>query len=233
LPALRVMVVADGDPDPVAMNRMRRTEPGSRPTVIAADGGAVAAETAGWLPDRIVGDADSLGVSDVARYRSLGVDVDVHPPDKDESDTELAIEAALALGHAQIRVLGALGGARIEHAIANVLLLADPRLDGRDVAIEGGASTIRRIGTREGPGSIEIRGAAGDYVSLLPLDAEVTGIRTDGLRFPLENESLTLGPTRGLSNELVGEQGTVRSASGRLLVVQTPRAAGAARGDRA
>jgi thiamine pyrophosphokinase len=227
------MVVADGDPDHVAMNRMWPAQPGARPTVIAADGGAHAAEAAGWLPDRIVGDADSLPSSDVERYRSLGVHVDLHPPEKDESDTELALEGALRLDPEQIRVLGALGGARIEHAIANLLLLADPRLDGRDVAIEGGESTIRRIGTRGGPGALELHGAAGDFISLLPLDAEVTGIQTDGLRFPLENESLTLGPTRGLSNELVGERGSVRSASGRLLVIQTPRPASASRGDRA
>ena len=224
------MVVADGDTDPHAMQRAHTPDDGSRPIVIAADGGAHAAEAAGWLPDLIVGDADSLSDSDVERYRALGVSVDVHPSEKDQSDTELALDAALARDAAEIRLTGALGGPRIEHAIANVLLLADPRLDGRDVAIERGDSTIRRIGTHDGPGSCQIRGTAGDFVSLLPLDATVAGIRTEGLRYPLTDETLTLGPTRGLSNELVGERGAVRTARGRLLVVHTPRPGQAAGG---
>jgi thiamine pyrophosphokinase len=216
------MVVADGDTDARAMQRAHTPDDGSRPIVIAADGGAHAAEAAGWLPDLVVGDADSLSDADVERYRALGVDVDLHPPEKDESDAELALVAALA-HDAEIRLTGALGGPRVEHGIANLLLLADSRLDGRDVAIESGDSTIRRIGTHHGPGSLEIRGTAGDFVSLLPLDAEVVGISTDGLRYPLIDETLTLGPTRGLSNELLGERGAVRIGRGRLLVVHTPR----------
>lgn len=224
------MVVADGDTDPRAMQRAYTLDDGSRPIVIAADGGAHAVEAAGWLPDLIVGDADSLSEFDVERYRALGVSVDLHPAEKDESDTELAMGAAAAHDVAEIRLTGALGGPRIEHAIANLLLLADPRLDGRDVAIERGDSTIRRIGTHDGPGSIEIRGTAGDFVSLLPLDAEVAGISTEGLRYPLTDETLRLGPTRGLSNELVGERGAVRAERGRLLVVHTPRPGHAAGG---
>jgi thiamine pyrophosphokinase len=224
------MVIADGDTDPRAMQRAHTPDDASRPIVIAADGGAHAAETAGWLPDLIVGDADSLSDSDVERYRALGVGVDLHPPEKDQSDTELALEAALARDVAEIRLTGALGGPRIEHAIANLLLLADPRLDGRDVAIERGDSTIRRIGTHDGPGSLEIRGTPGDFVSLLPLDAEVAGIRTNGLRYPLTDETLTLGPTRGLSNELLGERGAVHTERGRLLVVHTPRPSNATGG---
>ena len=223
MPQLKVMIVADGDPDPQAMKRAHAPDGGSRPIVISADGGAHAAEAAGWLPDLIVGDADSLSDSDVERYRALGVSVDLHPLEKDQSDTELALDAALARDAAEIRLTGALGGPRIEHAIANLLLLADPRLDGRDVAIERGESTIRRIGTHDGPGSLHIRGTAGDFVSLLPLDAEVAGISTEGLRYLLIDETLTLGPTRGLSNELLGDQAAVHTARGRLLVVHTPR----------
>jgi thiamine pyrophosphokinase len=229
---LRIMVVADGEPDLQVMKRARTSDGGYRTVVIAADGGARAAEAAGWLPDLIIGDADSLSDSEVDRFRALGVGVEVHPPVKDESDTELALEAALARAPAEIRLTGALGGLRIEHAVANLLLLADPRLDGRDVSIERGDSTIRRIGTYDGPGSLQIRGKPGDFVSLLPLEAEVVGIRTDGLRYPLMNETLVLGPTRGLSNELLGEMAAVHTLRGRLLVVHTSRSEGRPAGGR-
>jgi thiamine pyrophosphokinase len=231
LPEVRVLIVADGAPDPEVMDQMRVPAAGPRPILIAADGGARAAEDAGWLPDLIVGDADSLSASEVERYRGLGVSIFLHSPAKDQSDTELALHAALARDAAQIRLTGVLGGPRIEHAIANLLLLADPRLDDRDVAIQRGESTIRRLGTQDGPGSLEIQGRAGDFVSLLPLDAQVTGIRTNGLRFALADETLTLGPTRGLSNELLGERGDVHTTSGRLLVVHTPRSGGRTTGD--
>jgi thiamine pyrophosphokinase len=222
------MVVADGDIDPDAIRRAGTSDDGSRATVIAADGGAHSAEAAGWLPDLIIGDADSLSVPDMERYRALGVSVEVHPPEKEQSDTELALDAALERHPAEIRLAGALGGPRIEHAIANLLLLADPRLDGRDVAIERGGSTIRRIGTHDGPGSLEIHGMAGDFVSLLPLDVKVVGISTVGLRYALTDATLTLGPTRGLSNELLGDWGAVRTELGRVLVVHTPRQGGTA-----
>ena len=154
------MVVADGEPDPLACRRTRQ-RPMTARRVIAADGGARAAEAAGWLPDLIVGDADSLSDADMERYRALGVSVDIHPPEKDQSDTELALEAALARDPTEIRPDRRARRTRIEHAIANLLLLADPRFDGRDVAIERGDSTIRRIGTRDGPRFARGPGAPG------------------------------------------------------------------------
>ena len=82
-------------------------------------------------------------------------------PDKDESDTELCLLTALDRGATHIRLLGALGGTRIDHELANVSLLAHPRLDGIDVRIEDGPATIVRIGTPDGPGSIVLAGAPG------------------------------------------------------------------------
>jgi thiamine pyrophosphokinase len=147
---------------------------------------------------------------------------------KDESDMELCITAALDAGATRITILGALGVERPEHGVANLLLLADPRLDGLDVAIVGHGSVIRRIGTEAGPGRIGITGRPGDLVSLFPLGTAVSGVTTAGLRFPLQGETLRLGPSRGLSNELTGNQARVSTETGCLLVVVTP-----AQGERA
>jgi thiamine pyrophosphokinase len=193
--------------------------------VIGADGGARRAEAFGRLPDLIVGDADSLSPEDVARYRGLGVRVVVHPAQKDESDLELCIAAAIERGAVELRICGALGGARIEHGLANVALLASPTLDGRDVAVLHRASVIRRIGTADGPGAADVHGSPRDYVSLLPLDPAVHGVTTHGLRYRLRNEALTIGPTRGLSNELTGAVGRITTERGRLVVIHTPRGA--------
>src|SRR5690606_27225415 len=83
-------------------------------TVIAADGGAVSLDRLGRAPDRLVGDLDSIPEELLARLVGADVVIERHPADKEASDTELAIEAALAAGATQIVLLGAIGGPRLD-----------------------------------------------------------------------------------------------------------------------
>ncbi len=245
------LIVADGDVDVVALTelaagvpraglaavpgeRIQAAVPGERPQatasaerpwVIAADGGAARCLAAGVRPDIVVGDFDSLPFEALARLRELGVEVRTASPDKDESDMELCLLVALEQAVTRVTILGALGLVRPEHSFANLLLLADPRFDDLDMAIVGHGSRTWRIGTSDGPGEARLKGGPGDHVSLLPLDARVEGVRTDGLRFGLHDESLPLGPSRGLSNELLGDAAQVTTRRGRLLVVHTDRQA--------
>jgi thiamine pyrophosphokinase len=226
-----VVIVGDGDVDGAELARLAAggvhgglsgSEPGSRPFILAADGGGSRCLAAGVRPDRVIGDLDSLAAEERTRLEDLGVDIEVADPAKDESDMELCVAAALRLGATRITILGALGLERPEHSIANLLLLADPRLAGVAVAILGRGSVISRIGTADGPGQASLAGHPGDYVSLFPLGAAASGVTTSGLRFPLRGETLTLGPSRGLSNELLGSVAQVSTQRGCLLVVQTP-----------
>ena len=175
------------------------------------------------LPDLMVGDADSLSPTELERLRVAGVRIQLAPSAKDESDTELCLHAAIGEGAVHIRLIGALGGPRPEHSVANLLLLCLPALDGLDVAIVTATSTIRRIGTAERPGTLDLEGAPADHVSLFAIDSVVEGVDTHGLRFPLNHEPLKPGPARGLSNELIGESASVSCARGRLLVIHTQR----------
>jgi thiamine pyrophosphokinase len=218
----QALVVADGDVDATLLAALARPA-GRPPRLIAADGGAAHVLAAGLVPDVVVGDFDSLAATDRARLEELGVELRVAARDKDESDMELCLLAALDIGAVSITLLGALGVVRPEHSLANLLLLADPRLDGRQVVIAGRGSRIWRIGTADGPGSASISGQPGDFVSLFPLDSEVSGVSSDGLRFVLTDEALPLGPSRGLSNELLGDTASVTSRRGRLLLVHTER----------
>jgi len=223
--AEHVIVVADGDADGAVLATLARTDVSGRgKLVIAADGGAAQALAAGVTPDIVVGDFDSLDPQQRRRLEELGAALQEADPDKDESDMELSLLAALGAGATRISIVGALGIARPEHSIANLLLLADPRLDGIAVELVGRGSRIVRIGSAEGPGEIAVAGAIGDFVSLFPLGAAVEGVTTDGLRFGLRDESLPLGPSRGLSNELLGTTARVTSRRGCLLVVHTARA---------
>ncbi len=220
MPVQQVVIVADGRSDPSVLRSA--AVPGT--LVIGADGGARRALLAGLHVDLVVGDLDSLDTADLAALVADGAEVIRARPDKDESDTELCLLTALERGATQIRLLGALGGRRIDHELANVALLAHPRLDGFDVRIEDGPATIQRMGTADGPGSLVLSGAPGDLVTLLPLDGRVEGVTTHDLGYPLRGEPLTPGPARGLSNIMSTTTARIESVRGRLLVIHTRQA---------
>ena len=117
-------------------------------------------------------------------------------------------------------ILGALGGVRIDHTIANVGLLAMPQLGDLPGTSDQGADPADHPGEA---GSVSpLPGNAGDRVSLLPYGEGVVGVTTDGLAYPLDDEPLPPGPARGLSNVRVREDAAVVVRAGRLLVIETP-----------
>ena len=99
--------------------------------VIAADGGARHARAFGLELDRWVGDGDSIDPADLAALAATGVRVDRVAREKDASDTELAVLAAIEAGADELTILGGLGGARVDHALTNVALLEHAALAGR------------------------------------------------------------------------------------------------------
>ncbi len=219
---MRAIIVADGDvKGGDAVRRVLHASQGDD-LVVAADGGAIKARRIGLEPSIVVGDGDSLAPETIEELRRDGVEVIVHPPQKGESDTELALREALARGAQDIVIIGAFGGSRLEHSVANLLLLTLPELADRDVALIDGPSIVRVIGA-SGPGRLSIDGDIGDYVSLLALSEHVDGVTTSGLLYPLSDATLLQGPTRGLSNELSADRAEVRTRSGRLAVIHTRR----------
>jgi thiamine pyrophosphokinase len=120
--------------------------------------------------------------------------------------------------------LGALGGPRMDHALANVWLLAHPGLVGVEVILLDARSRVALVsapGADDEPVRRLLPGPAGAVVSLLPLGGDVSGITTVGLRYPLRDEPLVTGPTRGLSNLRVARDAAVTVRRGRLLVVES------------
>ena len=193
--------------------------------VVAADGGARHATALGVAIDRWVGDGDSIAPADMDALVAAGVPLERTRPDKDESDTELAIEAAIRLGASGIVMVGALGGARIDHALANVGLLFMPALAGRTASIVHTSDRIRAACAPDSDGGsvrIALPGRLGDTVSLLPWGDGVEGVTTQGLRYPLADEPLPPGPARGLSNVRIAADAAVELRRGRLLIVESP-----------
>lgn len=193
--------------------------------VVAADGGALVADGLGFPPDLVVGDGDSLGPDGVAAFRERGIDVELARPDKDESDTELAVLAALERGADALTILAGFGG-RLDHTLANIWLLALPALAGRPAELLDGSTRVTLISALGGGRVRRVlaAGRSGDLVSLLPLGGDVEGIVTEGLVYPLRDEPLRIGPSRGLSNVRArgAREVVVSVGSGRLLVIEAP-----------
>ena len=209
---MKVVIVASGDLPPGSEAHLASAD-----LVIAADGGAAGAERLGRRPDAVVGDLDSADPALIEGLERAGVRIERHPADKDASDAQMAVEAARGAGATRIVLLGALGGERADHAVANLLLLGAPDLAGLDARLVHGPDTVRLLAGDE---ELELDGSPGDLVSLLPVGGTAHGVVTRGLRWALDGDDLPAGTTRGLSNEVVEAPASVRITSGRLFVIE-------------
>jgi len=193
--------------------------------VIAADGGARHAEGLGLPVDLWVGDGDSIDADPLEALRSAGVPMILVAVAKDESDTELAIREALDRGADHLVILGALGGPRVDHALANIGLLALPGLRGVVAILLHPTARLTLVsapGTDGMPVHRSLPGPVGGLVSLLPQGDGVAGVTTRGLAYPLHDEPLPAGPARGLSNVRVAANAGLSIRAGRLIVVEGP-----------
>lgn len=217
-------MVADGDVP--AREHLDAAWPGwaaHDPLVVAADGGLEGARSLGLTADLLVGDLDSVDPATLAETEAAGLPVRRARSDKDESDTELALLEAVAAGAPRITVLGALGGERPDHALANVWLLAHPALGDREAFLLDAVARVSLIsapGPDGRPVRRSLRGPTGATISLLPFGGDVEEVTTTGLRYPLHGERLLVGPARGLSNVRVAGDAAVSVGRGRLLVVE-------------
>jgi thiamine pyrophosphokinase len=206
----RALVFAGGDALPASV----RTVLPSDALVIAADSGVDHALALGRHVDVAVGDFDSVTPEGLRRVAAEGARVERHAPDKDATDLELALHAAVAAGASQVSVVGGHGG-RLDHLLGNLALLASPRFVA--LTLDAWLGTARVTVVR---GDASIVGAPGSLVSLFAMHGPACGVTTRGLRFPLHDADLEPGSTLGISNELVGPDAGVTVADGVLLAIQ-------------
>jgi thiamine pyrophosphokinase len=181
--------------------------------VICADGGTRHASALGHRPDLIIGDMDSAEKEQLQKYEHDGVEIELYPQDKNETDLELAINRAIERQPDQIVIIAALGG-RLDQTLANIALLTDLRLSIFDVRLDDGVEEIFLCRDRA-----EIRGRSGDIVSLIPWQGAASEVQTTNLKWALRKETLYPDKTRGISNQMMGDTASVSIRSGLLLIV--------------
>ncbi len=220
LDPVSILVLAAGDPG-VAV------EAPPHDLVIAADSGLDLADSLGLSVDLIIGDMDSVSERALRRAEEDGIDVERHPRAKDRTDLELAMSEAVARGATAIHVMVGAGG-RLDHASANLAVLASPEWGG--VAVSG---TVGRSRVWVVRGQLDLMLPIGELVSLLPIGGPAIGVTTSGLEWQLEREELSPYSARGVSNVVVSPTVTIDVESGVLLAVNSPmrpNARGAVRG---
>lgn len=210
----RIVIFANGlVPDPDRIRALLR----EGDVVLSADGGTRLALALDVMPQVVIGDLDSIAGADRARIESAGIPLREYPHDKDETDLELALGYALERKPAAILIVGALGG-RLDHTVTNIAMLSDSRLEGIDCRLDDGLEEVMLCRRHA-----RVDGQADDLVSLIPWGNPVTGVRTQGLRWPLDGETLYPHKTRGVSNEMLGETAEISIADGLLLVIHARR----------
>ena len=183
--------------------------------IIAADGGLTHIQSLGLRPHLLIGDLDSVTPDQVRWAEEQGCEIRRFPAEKDETDLELALQAAEESGCRNVVITAALGG-RLDQTLSNIFLMNLPRLSDLELRIDEGDQEVILI-LQE----IELEGREGDVVSLLPLSPIVRGIKTRGLRYPLMDESLVFYQSRGISNQMTGNSAKIQIQSGILLCIHT------------
>ncbi|MBD5096925.1 MAG: thiamine diphosphokinase [Lachnospiraceae bacterium] len=183
--------------------------------IIGVDRGLESLDTLGIKADLAVGDFDSApqhikGIYDENHIIKLN-------PQKDYTDTHVAVMEALKKKPEAVLLVGATGG-RLDHMLANINLLSICTKENVQAFMLDTKNKIRII---DRPVSIKKTCQYGAYVSLIPFTDKVTGITLNGFKYKLTDKTLVRNETIGISNEIEREEGFITLESGELMVIES------------
>ena len=179
--------------------------------IIAVDGGLNHLDKLGIKPHVLIGDFDSVEPSLLEKYAD--VDVYHHPTRKDFTDAELAIDYAIDQSPDEVILMG-MTGHRIDHMITNIHLLK--RFVNHDILayVLDYHNKVYYCNS-----DIELEGNVGDLLSIVPLSGSVQKVKTYGLEYPLNDETLYFHESRGVSNVFSKSKVRIETGSGEFLII--------------
>lgn len=186
---------------------------------IGADRGAIHLLEAGIIPTEAVGDFDSVSQAEYEKIRARVKRVDTFQSEKDETDTELAVERALLYNPTEVIITGVTGG-RLDHMMSAIQLLLRFQEQSKAVRFsiqnQQNEFSILFSGTHK-----IIKNPQFNYISLFSLRDHVENVSLSGFRYDVADEKIGLGATKFTSNELLNETGTISFSDGICLVVRS------------
>ncbi len=186
--------------------------------IIAVDRGLEVLYELDIMPNHVVGDFDSVNIEILQFYQNNSqIIFHKYNPEKDNTDTDIALKLAIELNSSNITIMGALGK-RMDHALANVHILKDALEVGIPCKILDAHNKIYLVKDNI---TLVKNKTYGKYISFIPLTTTVEGITLEGFKYPLNNASLSIGLSLGISNEIVEEVATVELKQGILIVIES------------
>lgn len=168
------------------------------------------------IPDYILGDFDSIDKKVLEKYKTQKIKINELKPEKDFTDTEEAINLAIKLKSSEFVIIGAIG-TRIDHVLANINVLKIALDNNIKAKIINEHNEIELINNE----LIIEKNNLYKYISIMPLTTQVEGITITGMKYPLENYTLTIGNSLGVSNEQIEKKAKIKIKDGILIVIKS------------
>ena len=185
--------------------------------IIASDRGLEVLDKFNVIPNYIIGDFDSIDKNVLEKYiNNKGIVIKRLNPEKDYTDTHMAIKLAIELESKEITVLGAIG-TRIDHTIANIHILKEcleKNIECRIINKNNEIQLINRKTTLKLDNNYK-------YISLIPLTTKVKGINLKGFKYKLSNATLEIGHSIGVSNEQIEDCAEIDLGEGVLILIKS------------
>lgn len=183
--------------------------------ILCADGGANYAIKASVKPDLVVGDLDSIDLDVLDRLKSQDIQFIKFPTKKDNTDTELAIEYLIDKGYDEIILTGVIGS-RIDHTLANMMLLYKLLKLGIKGKIINHKNTIYLTDS-----SLTLKKKEGTFVSVIPIIGTSANVTLKGFEYELNNRVYETSSTLGISNIIVEDEGYIELKDGVCFVIES------------
>ncbi|MBN1635937.1 MAG: thiamine diphosphokinase [Deltaproteobacteria bacterium] len=181
--------------------------------VIAADKGALYCVESDVVPHLVVGDMDSVPEEVLVELSRHNVEMLCFAPEKDQTDTQIALGEAIGRGAQEIEIMAGTGD-RLDHVLANVHLLYMALLAGLKAYMITNNQQIFLLEKNH-----VFRGMSGRTVSFLPFTQRVDGIRMKGFAYELHDAVMEIGNPYGVSNRIISEAASIYISNGVMLVI--------------